>query len=419
MQVRNRGTAEASMPAPCKEFKKEDSSLKGVEVMRIRIGKELCRKVVIAVVTTIGLFLVSGAGSRANAQTQPAIITFDAPGAGTSNGQGTWATAINAGGVIAGFFVDSTFACHGFVRNPDGTFVTFDTPVSPLGAPTCPQPASVNAAGAIAGVDVDPSFGCISWSQSDQNPPGCGGNHGFIRTANGMIIVFDGPVNPSFSNPGTFPTSISSTKAVVGSYDICDQGVCSTSFLRDPEGNFSTFDPPGKDPGLTAGAVGINAIGTIAGVFTDSNFIVHGYLRARNGTFTIVDVPGPGGFGFTSIAGINSSGKVTGLFVDANSALHSYVRGPAGTFTTFDVPGGVSTRSQSINDGGTTVGTYVTFGPFGEHIFVRTADGTFTTFDAPSQSFVLGSGISSSNAVVGNYQDANFVTHSFLRPGSN
>src|SRR5437660_6067827 len=60
---------------------------------------------------------VTGSGATAQAQT---IITIDAPGAGTngSNSQGTYATGINASGVITGYFYDSSFGstlyggCH-------------------------------------------------------------------------------------------------------------------------------------------------------------------------------------------------------------------------------------------------------------------------------------------------------------------
>jgi len=243
--------------------------------------------------------------------------------------------------------------------------------------------------------------------------------------ADGTITVFDGPVNPSFGNPSTFPTAINSTNAVVGQYNTCDQGQCSTSFLRTPDGTFSTFDPPGATPYNGPRPVGINASGTIAGTFVADSNLGHGYLRAPDGTFTAIDAPGAAlganGSGGTSLAGINSMGAVTGSFTDANSVVHGYVRAPDGTFTIFDVPGSVSTGAGSINDKGTVVGGYATptpSGPYNFHVFLRAADGTFTTFDAPVQSFALSSGVSSSNAVAGNYQDADFVTHSFLRPGN-
>lgn len=45
------------------------------------------------------------------------FITFDAPGAGTASGQGTFADGNNTAGAIAGFYVDNSNVAHGFVRN--------------------------------------------------------------------------------------------------------------------------------------------------------------------------------------------------------------------------------------------------------------------------------------------------------------
>ena len=47
----------------------------------------------------------------------PAIITFDAPGAGAGPFQGTLAFAINPGGTIAGYYFDPNPVTHGFVRH--------------------------------------------------------------------------------------------------------------------------------------------------------------------------------------------------------------------------------------------------------------------------------------------------------------
>src|SRR5438309_1501874 len=174
--------------------------------MRRNTGKVEMHVLAAAVKLLAGIFVCAAlVGSTALAQNSPPVITFDAPGAGTGSYQGTIATAISAAGVIAGYYLDSNWGCHGFVRNSDGTYISFDTPSRQLGAPTCPQPASFNAAGVIIGVESDPSFGCTAWSQSDQNPEGCGGNHGFIRMPDGRITIFDGPVNPSFANPSTVP----------------------------------------------------------------------------------------------------------------------------------------------------------------------------------------------------------------------
>jgi hypothetical protein len=46
------------------------------------------------------------------------ITTYDAPGAGTSAGQGTFANQINALAAITGYYVDPNNVYHGFPRIP-------------------------------------------------------------------------------------------------------------------------------------------------------------------------------------------------------------------------------------------------------------------------------------------------------------
>jgi len=366
-----------------------------------------------------GLVLGCGVGALA----QSVIITIDAPGAGVSQGQGTGAAAIDASGAITGSFYDSNFACHGYVRKPDGNYITFDTPLGQHGVATCPRPASINAAGVITGVEFDQSFGCSNWPDT---VGGCGGSHGFIRHPNGAIIVFDGPVDPSRSNPGTDPAGINVHGAVVGRYWTADQGSASTSFLRSANGTFITFDAPDTNNRATPGAVGINGEGTIVGNFIDSNYSPHGYVRTRDGTFTIIDAPEA--VNGTRIVGINSRGELAGVFWVGN-ASHGYVRTRDGTFTAFDVPGDCAGCIQvvALNDKGTVAGTFLTSasgGFFAQHGFLRAADGTITTFDVPGAvNVIFGhvlpftgvSGINSSDAVVGSYQDANGIGHGYLR----
>jgi hypothetical protein len=45
------------------------------------------------------------------------ITTFDAPGAGTGPGQGTFSIGNNPSGAITGYYVDGSNVNHGFLRN--------------------------------------------------------------------------------------------------------------------------------------------------------------------------------------------------------------------------------------------------------------------------------------------------------------
>jgi hypothetical protein len=47
------------------------------------------------------------------------ITSFDAPGAGTSPGQGTFPVSITPAGAITGNYVDASNVTHGFVRSAD------------------------------------------------------------------------------------------------------------------------------------------------------------------------------------------------------------------------------------------------------------------------------------------------------------
>jgi hypothetical protein len=56
------------------------------------------------------------------------IVTFDAPGVGTSSGQGTLAGAINPEGKITFTYFDANDVGHGYIRDERGMITTFDVP---------------------------------------------------------------------------------------------------------------------------------------------------------------------------------------------------------------------------------------------------------------------------------------------------
>lgn len=378
---------------------------------------------VTSVILLAGMLLVC----EAKAQRQPTITTIDAPGAGTANGQGTWATAINASGEITGYFIDANYRCHAFVRRHNGTLIPFDGPTG------CPIPASINSKGVVIGTYGDRSFGC-SGGQPD-NPPGCGGLHAFVRNPDGTFVSFDAPealrnsLEPSGNlNPQTLPRSINSVGEVTGIYTTCEQSSCNSSFLWTPNGAFVSFDPPNANPHDFIGAHSVNEEGAIVGTFADRNTgVFHGFLRAPDGTFTIIDGPGvnQSAGGSTGATSINSRGAILGGFSTTNAGPgHSYLRAADGTFTVFDFPEACAscTTSLGLNNSGTVVGMYLTptsGGFFAIHGFLRAADGAFTSIDLPNgeRFAALSLAINSSNTVVGTYFDTNGVAHGFLRPG--
>jgi hypothetical protein len=75
--------------------------------------------------TGLAILVLSLCCSQASGQS---IITFEAPGAGTTAGQGTLAEGINAFGTTYGYYIDGGSVAHGFIRPLTGSFTTFSAP---------------------------------------------------------------------------------------------------------------------------------------------------------------------------------------------------------------------------------------------------------------------------------------------------
>ena len=91
-------------------------------IQAIAAGTALLQVLAVSLVT-LGFVLSANANER-----KTAIITFDAPGAGTGASQGTQGLAISPQGIITGYYLDSGNVVHGYVRARDGSFITFDVP---------------------------------------------------------------------------------------------------------------------------------------------------------------------------------------------------------------------------------------------------------------------------------------------------
>jgi len=188
-----------------------------------------------------------------------------------------------------------------------------------------------------------------------------------------------------------------------------------------PQPTFVTFDPPGG-PARDMLPSGINPAGAITGTYItgSSNLEFHGFLREPNGTFTTIDPPGSTGAWigfFFGLVGppINPAGAITGTYFDASGVQHGFLRAPDGTFTTFDVPGAVGlTAAEGINLGGTIAGFYAD-ASFVFHGFLRAPDGTITTIDPPGSAATFPAVINPAGVITGDYFDASGATHGFLR----
>jgi len=119
-----------------------------------------------------------------------AIVTFDAPGAGTGSGQGTFAQCINPSGTIAGDYTAESGGggvYHGFAHSSDGTITTFDPPDSFFTITN--NGSCINAGGEITGTYGNDQVFMY---------------YGFVRTSDGAFTTFgDGGTGTA-----TFPNSV-------------------------------------------------------------------------------------------------------------------------------------------------------------------------------------------------------------------
>ncbi len=376
----------------------------------------------------VGIFVLGMAGA-ASAGDKPRIITFDAPGAGTTAGsfEGTacysdCSVLINNFGAISGTYEDANNVFHGFVRSPEGKFTTFEAP----GADTTPGNFNGTFVNGIS------DAGAITGSYSDAS----GGSHGFLRSPEGAFTTFD----VTGSAPGaTIANALNLEGAIVGFF--ADQHGVFRPYVRRPDGRFATWSVPGEcDASPATGCFGsasfsINLFGEAASGYEDNsgNFVGHGLLRSADGKLTTFDVPGAGtgpyqGTGCPGCSRpLNLLGANAGFFIDGNNVVRGYLRSPAGKITKFDVPGEgpqglgcFADCSMGLNDFGAITGSYLDANNV-THGYVRSPDGKFVTFDAPGADLTANDfngtfpvSINDWGVVTGYYIDKNNVVHGFL-----
>jgi hypothetical protein len=370
----------------------------------------------VVVLCTLGISLSVNAGGTTT------ITTFDAPGAGTTAGQGTFPSGMNPSGAIVGFTRDTNSARHGFLRAPDGTFTIFDDPNAGTCSTSCgtigngqgTRAYAINPSGQIVGFYTDDSARC----------------HGYVRAANGTFTQIDAPDAGTGPFPqGTFPSEftpmgINPGGAITGFY--VDSSSVQHGFVRASNGPISEFDPAGS---ILTNPNAIDQTGAITGFYFDANFVGHGFLRTPDGTITSFDAPGAdmtGDGNGTFGVGLTPSGEIEGVFVDVEGVLHGFVRSAQGTISTYDTPGagtgaGQGTLPESNNTPGAITGQYID-GTFVNHGFLRNRQGSFSVFDVPGAGTGAGQGTipldtNDAGAITGEDIDAGNVIHGFLVQG--
>lgn len=334
-----------------------------------------------AMLAACSIFVLSTPLLRAQAPAST-FLSFDAPGAGTSDGQGTFPVAINRSGLIVGNFTDSSRVQHGFMRAPDGTFTTFDPPGS-----TGTYVMAVNSKGLVVG-----------WYETPTS------TFGFLRYRNGTFATLNAFQGTSY----TVPVAMNDIGEIAG--DVGFAANVTRGFLSSPTESFKMFRVP--DGGSWVGVAALNSSGVIAGAYPDvfKQTTRRGFLRDNAGNFTGFDATDTALD--TAATTINASGQVAGWYIDASDEAFPFLRDADGTITLFTV-GGAQGVATSINDLGVIVGYGYT--DTSGNAFVRDAAGNVTVLTPPfSNVGSTAAGINLSGRIVGTYYDSAYVAHGWL-----
>jgi hypothetical protein len=341
------------------------------------------------------------AAADSSAQALAHIIKkINVVGAGNSKGQGTTPFGIVADNTVVGSYIDSSNATHGFMWNPTTFHIT---KINPSGSVNT-YLGGMNSTHAITG--FYPDSGGVA--------------RAFLRSPAGHYTLFNAPGAGTGSGQGTIASDINTSGEIVGDYN--DSNGVYHVFFRTPAGKFlPKFDAPGAGTGsgqgtFVSGFSGLTDKGAIAGNYTDSSGISHGYLRLGNGTFTgPID---PTGSVNTYAIGLSLSNTFAGLYFDSSGVFHAFLFA-GGTYTPVNAPNSVETTANNIDPAGTLEGFYFD-SSFVEHGYVRTSAGHFTEFSVSGGGTGGGQGTSanSSNSngwITGNIVDSNGVNHGFVR----
>jgi hypothetical protein len=254
----------------------------------------------------------------------------------------TYALGVNNYGHVAGAYLGTDGALHGFVL-ANGTYHALDVP----------------GATQTIGLDIEEN-GHVTGTYFDAQ----GFQHGFRWLGGDTFVSIDVPGAGQNANVEyEFGTGLGTAAArtahgvTVGWYaDTIGQ---LHGFALD-HGAYHMIDFPGGVltlPGYGTQPIAINDRGMIGGSYVlDTSPAVHGFVL-DHGTFTTFDVPGAGGWFGTQVNGLNNRGALVGPFTDADDMLHGYVY-YKGELTIIDIPGAFGTEVDCISDNATIVGTW-------------------------------------------------------------
>jgi len=221
---------------------------------------------------------------------------------------------------------------------------------------------------------------------------------------NSAIVSIDAPDASAAMYRGTVALAIDSAGDVAGVYS--DSNNVVHAFVRSAAGTITEFDAPQVN-GIADQAtipMGFDAAGDLVGAYVDSTSRTHGFFRTAAGVISTIDAPGAGNAG-NGISGdtiptfIDSAGDVAGIYVDSDQVTHGFLLPAGGSIVTFQAApvtvgsGGNSpgTDYVTVNNAGEAAGTYVDVNDV-VHGFIRSSSGTITTIDVPAAATGSGQG---------------------------
>ena len=329
----------------------------------------------------LALLAIVSFGTTLLAQTGQ-YVSFDAPGAGGGNNQGTFPNSINSQGWIGGTIILTTSVDQGFLRSPNGTY----TVVIPTGA----------AQSTVSAINAShEAVGLAFYANGDTS--------GFLRDPSGNYTQL--AVSGAYS---TTPSAINDNGMVAG---FAFDSTGSHGFVWTAQRGFTVFDVPGSAPGTTY-VFGINRAGAVVGSYTDSRYYSHGFLRSANGHFITFEEIQSGTA--TDAVAINNQSQIIGWANDGNGGTYGFVRNPGGASDTFGVAGAQGSAATAINDDGVIVGWEFSDGG-GDAGFERDSAGNVSLITLPfSNTASMATGINAAGKVVGKYTDSNGASHGWV-----
>jgi hypothetical protein len=294
------------------------------------------------------------------------------------------------------------------------SFETFDDPADP-NTPTFTNLLGINNKGLIAGF----------YGSGNAGDP----NQGFLLTLPGTFTPEDFPStlqNPALQ---TQLTGLNDKGIVVGYFYNTNNGVpVDNQFgFYEKDGVFTEVNNP-NTPGLFNNPnpnkvlienqlIGVNDHDIAVGFYNDAFGTSRGYTYdIKTGKFSAnindpnANSTGPGG---TVTAAIDNKGDIAGFYTDTGGVIHGFLDNH-GVFTTVDAPNATETELLGLNDHGIAVGFDIVNGVT-HGIIYNTKTGTFITLDDPNASgSTVFNGINDKGDIVGFYTDMAGNTHGLL-----